>query len=711
MILRRRAKTIPVKPSGKTRLAVFFLLFFLPAVAAAQANSPAPDVAVNPPEAETQAEAQAEAQARAYYHYTLGHMYEEMAQLFRRSDYMRLAIEEYREALEYDPDSAMLVVELADAYRRSGRIQEAVREARQVLEKDPDSLAAHRLLGHVYYQTLGELQPDRAGMRTLGLAIEEYEHVTRLAPGDTEAWLTLARLHRMNNDIEGAEAALKRLLEMEPQSEAALAGLALLYSDQGDYEEAIALLEGAAQGSSSSKLLASLAYAYEQAEDYENAIQTYHRALRRDQENLEIRRRLAETLLEAERLEEALVEYRALAEAQPDDAQIYMRISAIYRHQRRYDEARAALERAKRLAPDSLEIGFQESFLYEVQGDFEGAIEVLSEMVARMTRVSGDYNEAEASSRGIVLERLGTLHRQVENFDGAIEIFELLLPLGEEQAQRGTLQLAETLRQARRLEEAAAMARQGVARFPEEPGLKLQLANLVSDLGDLEQAVQIVESLLEESESDRRAYLALTQIYEGHKRFPEAEEALAQAEQLSGFDREREQVHFLRGALYERQKEYERAEEEFRLVLEMNPESAVTLNYLGYMLADNNSKLEESVELVERALEIEPYNGAYLDSLGWAYFRLEQYGKAEEYLLRAVNRLSRDPTIHDHLGDLYYATGRLRLALEAWERAYQEWQRVPETEFDHEAFARLEEKLHDLKVRLARETQKATSLP
>ncbi|MFQ5724478.1 MAG: tetratricopeptide repeat protein, partial [Terriglobia bacterium] len=645
----------------KTGLAVFFLLFFLPAAATAQGNSPAPDVAVNAPEAETEAEAQ----ARAYYHYTLGHMYEEMAQLFRRSDYMRLAIEEYREALEYDPDSAALVVELADAYRRSGRIQEAVREARQVLEKDPDNLAAHRLLGHVYYQTLGELRPDRAGMRTLGLAIEEYEQVTRLAPRDTEAWLTLARLRRMNNDIEGAEAALKKLLEMEPQSEQALAGLALLYSDQGDYEEAIALLEEAAQGSSSSKLLASLAYAYEQAEDYENAIQTYHRALRRDQDNLEIRRRLAETLLEAERLDEALAEYRALAEAQPDDAQLYMRISQIYRHQHRYEEARAALEQAKRLAPDSLEIGFQESFLYEVQGDFEGAIEVLTEMVARMTRASGEYNEAEARSRGIVLERLGVLHREVEDFDAAVEVFQLLRPLGEEQAQRASLQVAETLRQARRLEEAAATAREGVARFPEEPGLKLQLANLVSDLGDLEQAVQIVESVLEGTDSDRRAYLALTQIYEGHKRYPEAEEALAQVELLSGSDREREQVHFLRGALYERQKEYERAEEEFRRVLEMNPESAITLNYLGYMLADNNTKLEEAVKLVERALEIEPYNGAYLDSLGWAYFRLEQYGKAEEYLLRAVERLSRDPTIHDHLGDLYYATGRLRLALKA----------------------------------------------
>jgi len=138
----------------------------------------------------------------------------------------------------------------------------------------------------------------------------------------------------------------------------------------------------------------------------------------------------------------------------------------------------------------------------------------------------------------------------------------------------------------------------------------------------------------------------------------------------------------------------------------MNPKSAVTLNYLGYMFADKNMKLEESVALIQRALELDPYNGAYLDSLGWAYFRLGRLDQAEEYLVKALERLSRDPTIHDHLGDVYYKTGRLPLAEKAWERAREEWQRTAPTELDPKAFARLEEKLQALKNRLAQEGSK-----
>jgi tetratricopeptide (TPR) repeat protein len=203
----------------------------------------------------------------------------------------------------------------------------------------------------------------------------------------------------------------------------------------------------------------------------------------------------------------------------------------------------------------------------------------------------------------------------------------------------------------------------------------------------------------------------LAQIYERNKRYADGEAALDQAEQFSRDPRELEDVHFLRGAVLERQKKYGAAEEQFRRALELNPKSPLTLNYLGYMLADQNMKLQESVELIKRALELDPYNGAYLDSLGWAYYRLEKFELAEDYLLRATNRLSRDPTIHDHLGDLYFKTGRLNEAVAAWERALAAWQTTPPTEYDGDVVAKLEKKLHELKVRLARETQAAPKRP
>ena len=93
----------------------------------------------------------------------------------------------------------------------------------------------------------------------------------------------------------------------------------------------------------------------------------------------------------------------------------------------------------------------------------------------------------------------------------------------------------------------------------------------------------------------------------------------------------------------------------------------MVLNYLGYMLADKGSRLTEALKMIRKAVEIEPMNGAYLDSLGWAYFKLGQYELAETNLRQAVERSQTDPTVHDHLGDLYEKTGRIRLAAAQWE--------------------------------------------
>src|SRR6202011_1579519 len=142
----------------------------------------------------------------------------------------------------------------------------------------------------------------------------------------------------------------------------------------------------------------------------------------------------------------------------------------------------------------------------------------------------------------------------------------------------------------------------------------------------------------------------------------DAEAALNKAEQLSAKPEDKQYVAFLRGSTYERQKKYDEAEAEFRKVLAAEPQSAVTLNYLGYMNADRGVKLEESLNYIKQALTFEPNNGAYLDSLGWAYFKLGKYDQAEQNLTKAEAHMGTDPTVQEHLGDLYQKMGRLKLA-------------------------------------------------
>src|SRR6184192_2649317 len=134
-------------------------------------------------------------------------------------------------------------------------------------------------------------------------------------------------------------------------------------------------------------------------------------------------------------------------------------------------------------------------------------------------------------------------------------------------------------------------------------------------------------------------------------------------------------VWFLLGAIYERQKFFDKAETEFKKVLAVNPKNAPVLNYYGYMLGDLGIRLDEAQSLVERALKEEPYNGGYLDSLGWIYFKENRTADAETTLRKALTRESHDPTIHAHLGDVYAKLGRADLAAAEWEKSLAEWHR------------------------------------
>jgi tetratricopeptide (TPR) repeat protein len=114
-------------------------------------------------------------------------------------------------------------------------------------------------------------------------------------------------------------------------------------------------------------------------------------------------------------------------------------------------------------------------------------------------------------------------------------------------------------------------------------------------------------------------------------------------------------------------------------------------------------ELEESLNYIKTAVSLDPTNGAYLDSLGWAYFRLGKYDLAEENLSKASMRMDSDPTVQDHLGDLYQKTGRLKLAAEHWERAVEEWNKTIPPEVDSDLLVATQKKLDAAKVRLAKE--------
>ena len=199
-----------------------------------------------------------------------------------------------------------------------------------------------------------------------------------------------------------------------------------------------------------------------------------------------------------------------------------------------------------------------------------------------------------------------------------------MLDLGDENAIRGYQQIVETYRDNKQWQMATDVAAEAAKKFPNDRGLQMVSASQQADMGKADVAIEHVKTLLKGNADDREVYIALAQMYSRVKDWPAAEENINKAIDLASKPEDKDYAIFVQGSIYERQKKYDLAEEAFRKVLADDPKNAMALNYLGYMLADRDTRLEEALGYIRRAVALDPQNGAYLDSLGWAYYKLGQ---------------------------------------------------------------------------------------
>jgi tetratricopeptide (TPR) repeat protein len=642
--------------------------------------------------------------AAAYYHYALGHMYEDQVATYGRSDYALKAIEEYRLAIEADPYSEYLTSSLAELYAKTGRIRDAVLEAQDILKRDPNNLEAHKLLGRIYLRSLGDMQSSNNGSgNVLKLGIEQYEQIVKLEPDSVEDHLLLGRLYRLNNDLLKAENEFQTAVKLQPDSEEAVTTLAYLYNEENDSARAAKVLTAVPEASRSAKLYSALGYTYEQQKQYKDAIEAYRHAIELDRDNLDAIRGLAENLLNDGQTDAALEQYKIIADANPEDAQTYLKMAEIYRKDGKFDLAIDNLKKAESMVQDSIEVPYNLAAVYQAQGRFDEAAQILQDLLKKTEKPDNSYSAGEKNNRAVFLERLGTVYRDQGNYQQANDTFRKMIALGDDNAVRGYQQIIDTYREAKQWQQATATAKDAVQKLPNDRGLRMVYDAQLADSGEADKALADVRSLLKGTPDDREVYITLAQMYTRLKRWDDAQVALDKAESLSSKPDEKEYVYFLRGSSLERQKKYEQSEEMFRKVLASDPDNAMTLNYLGYMLADRGAKLDEALVMIKKAVDLDPANGAYLDSLGWAYFKLGKYDIAEEQLLKASQRMGSDPTVQDHLGDLYQKTGRLKLAVAHWDRAVTEWNRTVAAEVDTDALAQVQKKLESAKMKLAKE--------
>lgn len=492
-----------------------------------------------------------------------------------------------------------------------------------------------------------------------------------------------------NGEMERALEAYRKVLNVDPGQSELASRVAGLLIQQDDFPQAIDVLKDAIKANpNNAEPYQQLAFIYtrylkktDQAIDYAN------RAIALNPGDVEGYQRLVEIELAAGQERRALGALDRAVKVQSSDPNFWIRIGKLYvailfksDSQPKPDELKKTNEVFKRAAEHA---GDDPDILKEV-GDYYAASQQLKEAIPLYLRVL-ELQPDDANAR----EKLATGFVLTNQRDKAIEMLEQIIKEHPEKYQPYDLlaqvldEEARSLQRANRIEEAktkfakvAVNYEQSLLINPNHAGTYVRLAELL--LGPLRDADRAVKLL---GEARRRFpgapeivyFMAIAQreAKQSQQAVATFEEALHEAQLEEDDDFVNAKFYFNYGAAAEQAGLYDKATDLLRKSIALDPEnSAEACNYLGYMWADHNMNLDEAEAMIRRALQSEPNNASYLDSLGWVEFRKGQFDRALDDLLRAAKTAGReDPVVFEHIGDAYLKLNRTREALEAWQKA------------------------------------------
>lgn len=271
------------------------------------------------------------------------------------------------------------------------------------------------------------------------------------------------------------------------------------------------------------------------------------------------------------------------------------------------------------------------------------------------------------------------------------------------------VQIAGVAEQMKDSERAISYYRRIADSSPYKQVAELQLGLNLADLGRNDEAIEHLQALVEARPDEMRGYLALGGVYGSKENWRASADLYDRAvERLKEPEPADWNIFYQRGIAYERLREWNEAEPNFRKALELNPDQPQVMNYLGYSWVDKNMNLEEALEMIQKAVELRPSDGYIVDSLGWAYYKLGRFEDAVRELERAVSLRPEDPVLNDHLGDAYWRVGRRLEATFQWSYARD---LEPEPDVLAEVEKKLQKGLPPLATNTAQDTGASRAKP
>ena len=492
-----------------------------------------------------------------------------------------------------------------------------------------------------------------------------------------------------NGEMDRALDAYRRVLNVDPGQAQLAARVAGLLIQQDDFPQAIDVLKDAIKANpNNAEPYQQLAFIYarylkktDQAIDYAN------RAIALNPADVEGYQRLVEIEVAAGQEKKALEALDRAAKVRSNDPNFWMHLGKLYvavlfksDSQPKPDDLKRVNEMFKRAAEQA---GDDPGILKDA-ADYYAASQQLKEAIPLYLRVlelqPDDANAREKLATGFILtnqrgKAVEMLEQIIKEHPDKYQPYDLLAQVLDEEAR--SLQRANRIDDAKaKFAKVAANYEQSMLINPNHLGTYLHLAELlVGPLRDPGRAVQLL------TEARRRFpgvpeivyYLGIAQreAKQNQQAVATFEEALHEAQLNEDDDVINAKFYFNYGAAAEQAGLYEKAAELLRKCISLDPaNSAEASNYLGYMWADHNINLDEAESMIKHALEKEPNNASYLDSLGWVEFRKGKFDQALTDLLRAAKTAEHDdPVVFEHIGDTYLKLNRMPEALAAWQKA------------------------------------------
>ncbi len=644
--------------------------------------------------------------SNSYYTFAMAHLYAELAQAYgNRGEYVNKSIDMYKQAMKLDPGSSYIGEELADFYVHISQPENAMKLANELIKANPQNAAAHKILARVYAGQIGDPDQGKIDQAMLKSALAEYRNITQIDPKDTESLSMLARLSRISHDSEGAEKAYKAMLAIDPNDDDALTGLATVYSERGDIAGAIGILKQAAEQNPDATKVTTLAELYEQDNQYSQAADLWKQALPMTNDNVTVRKHYAVMLEKAGRTDEALKAVQDLAADDPKNPELQLELAQIYQRKRDFPNAHAALAKVAAVN-NGPAIRMAEAELLGAEGKPLEAVTIIEGVLSQTKKAQ--YNDQEKAERIETLSTLSQRQKEAGRTQDAIATLRQISDLQPAAAPKVEVRVVELLMEAKDFKGARAAADTMLRKYPSDRSAQLEHASVLSQLGDFDASLKEFRAL-PDAGTDRDILLFISTVQEKAKRFGDELKTLDTVEAASKTEPEKQAVAFRKGAMFERQKNYDAAEQQFRKVIATDPKNAEAMNYLGYMLADRDVRLDEAVQLISKALAVDPDNGAFLDSLGWAHFRQNKLDLAVEELRKALDTppppdgkgVGDDPTVHDHLAEVYFKQGKVKDAVQQWEAAVAGFKAALPSDQDPEELAKVSKKLENAKVKVS----------